>query len=107
MRPISLDLRPVPQLHERLLPEPFRPWIKDIAERACCPLDLPAISAIVSFSAAVGRRVAIRPKRHDDWTVVPNLWGMGVLPPGWLKTYALEEPMEAARPARETGESRA
>ena len=90
--PICVRLRPVPKLDERLLPDPFRPWLKDIVERACCPLDLPAVAALVSVSAAAGRRVAIRPKRRDDWTVVPNLWGMGVLPPGWLKTHCLEEP---------------
>ena len=90
--PISVDLRPVPKLDERLLPDPFRSWIKDTAERACCPLDLPAVSALVSVASVVGRKFAIRPKRHDDWTVVPNLWGMGVLPPGWLKTHCLEEP---------------
>jgi putative DNA primase/helicase len=75
-----------------LIPEPYRDWLEDIAERASCPLDLPAISAIITTGAIVGRKIAIRPKRHDDWPVVPNLWGMGVAPPGWLKTHALEEP---------------
>ena len=87
-----MTLRPVPKLDERLLPDPFRSWIKDIAERASCPLDLPAVSAIVCIASVAGRKVAIRPEAHDDWTVVPNLWGMGVLPPGWLKTHCLEEP---------------
>jgi Protein of unknown function (DUF3987) len=50
------------------------------------------VAALVSIGATVGRKVGIRPKQHDDWTVVPNLWGMGVLPPGWLKSYCLEEP---------------
>ncbi len=90
--PISVNLRPVPILDEQLLPDPLRSWIKDMAERACCPLDIPAMAAIVSIAVATGRKIAIRPKRHDDWTVVPNLWGMGVLPPGWLKTHCLEEP---------------
>jgi hypothetical protein len=90
--PISVVLRPVPKLDPRLIPKPFRAWLEDIAQRACCPLDLPAISATVAVATVVGRKVAIRPKRKDDWTVVPNLWGMGVLPPGWLKTHCLEEP---------------
>jgi putative DNA primase/helicase len=92
VRPISVALHPVPPMDARLLPEPLREWLEDIAERASCPLDLPAVSAMVCLGAVVGRRVAIRPKRFDDWTVVPNLWGMGVLPPGWLKTHCLEEP---------------
>ncbi|HKM53675.1 MAG TPA: YfjI family protein [Isosphaeraceae bacterium] len=92
IRPISVKLHPVPALDPGLLPISLRHWLLDIAERASCPLDLPAISALVCVAAAVGRRLAIRPKRFDDWTVVPNLWGAGVLPPGWLKTYCLEEP---------------
>ncbi|MGE5755631.1 MAG: YfjI family protein, partial [Planctomycetaceae bacterium] len=92
VRPISVALRPVPPLNEKLIPGPFRAWLKDIAARACCPLDLPAMAAVVSVAATVGRKVAIRPKRYDDWTVVPNLWGMGVLPPGWLKSHCLEGP---------------
>jgi putative DNA primase/helicase len=66
----------------------------DLAERASCPLDLLAVSASVCLGAVVGRQLAIRPKRLDDWTVVPNLWGAGVLPPGWLKSYCLESPMK-------------
>jgi hypothetical protein len=80
-RPIRGDLRPVPTMDERLIPEPFRGWLKDIAERASCPLDLPVMAALVSVGAVVGRKVGIRPKRYDDWTVVPNLWGMGVCHP--------------------------
>jgi hypothetical protein len=91
-RPIAVALHPVPPMDERLIPRPFGAWIKDIAERASCPLDLPAVSALVSLGAVVGRKLAIRPKRKDDWTVVPNLWGAGVLPPGWLKTHCLDEP---------------
>jgi putative DNA primase/helicase len=102
---ISVALRPVPEFHERLIPVPFRGWLADISERACCPLDLPAMSAVVHAAGVVGRRVAIRPKRYDDWTVVANLWGMGVLPPGWLKTHSLEEPGKAV--VRLEAESRA
>ena len=58
-----------------LLPKALRPWIMDIAERLQCPPDFSAVAAMVSLGAVVGRRLAIRPKRHDDWLVVPNLWG--------------------------------
>jgi putative DNA primase/helicase len=91
-RQVCVRMRPVPPLAPVMFPAPFRDWLEDIAERASCPLDLPAMAAVVALSAVVGRQVAIRPKRFDDWTVVPNLWGMGVLPPGWLKTHTLDEP---------------
>ena len=34
------------------------------------------------------------PKAHDDWTVVPNLWGLVVAPPGYMKSPALSEAMK-------------
>ena len=36
-----------------MLPDPFRPWIMDIVERACCPLDLPAVAALVTVAAYI------------------------------------------------------
>lgn len=84
---------PVPAFDLALLPEALRPWIADIAERMQCPPDFPAIGAMVSLAAVVGRRIGIRPKQRDDWTVVPNLWGAIVGRPGVLKTPALAEAM--------------
>jgi putative DNA primase/helicase len=52
----------------------------------------------VAFSAVVGRKVSIRPKKCDDWLVVANLWGAIVGSPGLLKSPALKEalaPMNA------------
>src|SRR5262249_27604044 len=63
-RPLSIDLRPVPKLDPRMIPEPFREWLADIAERGCFPLEYPTAAAIVGVSGLIGRRLAIRPKRH-------------------------------------------
>lgn len=82
---------PVPPFALGLLPEALRPWIADIAERMQCPLEYPAVGAMVALAAVVGRRVGIRPKRLDDWTVAPNLWGGIIGRPGVLKTPALAE----------------
>lgn len=73
-----------------LLPDALRPWIADVAERMQCPPDYPAMGAMVALSSVVGRQVGIRPKRQDDWTVVPNLWGAVVGRPSLLKTPALQ-----------------
>ncbi len=81
----------VPAFNPALLPEALRPWIEDIAERLQCPPDFAAVGAMVSQAAVVGRRIGIRPKARDDWTVVPNLWGAIVGRPGVLKTPSLEE----------------
>ena len=74
-----------------LLPAALRPWIADIAERMQCPPDYPAVSAMVTLAAVVGRQMAIRPKCQDDWTVTPNLWGAVVGRPSLLKTPAIQE----------------
>jgi hypothetical protein len=92
--PIPDDLPPVPTFDLALLPDALRPWISDIAERMQISPDIPAIGAVTALSAAIGRRVQIRPKAHDDWTVVPNLWGGVVAPPGYMKSPALSEVMK-------------
>jgi putative DNA primase/helicase len=84
----------VPPFEPELLPASFRAWVADIAERSQCPPDFLAIGAIVTCASLIARRVAIRPKREDDWTVVPNLWGGVIAPPGFLKTPALAETLK-------------
>ena len=92
-RPLPDERPPVDPFDPALLPAAFRPWIVDVAERMSCPPDFPAAGAMVALGAVVGRQIAIRPKRHDDWTVVPNLWGCIVGRPSALKSPALEEAM--------------
>ncbi len=75
----------------RLLPNQLRPLVEDIADRMQCPPDFPGIAGLIGLGAVVGRQVAIRPKREDDWLVVPNLWGMVVGPPSLMKTPAIAE----------------
>jgi hypothetical protein len=91
--PLPGGLPRVPEFREVLLPEGLQPWVIDIAERMQCPPDFPAAAAVVTLAAVVGRQIAICPKRSDDWTVVPNLWGAIVGRPGLLKTPATAEPM--------------
>ena len=93
-QPIPDDLPPVPLFDLALLPDAFRPWITDIAERMQISPDIPAVGAVTALSSAIGRRVQIRPKANDDWTVVPNLWGCVVAPPGFMKSPALTEVMK-------------
>src|SRR5690606_4952758 len=80
-----------------MVPEPLRPWLVDVAERACIPLEYVAAPALVGLGAVIGRRLGIRPEQFDDWTVVPNLWGGIVGRPGLMKTHAIQE---ALRPLR-------
>jgi hypothetical protein len=90
-KPLPGGLPRVPSFDADLLPEPLRDWITDIVERTQCPIEYVAVGAIVALSAVIGRSSAIRPKRHDDWTVVPNLWGAIIGRPGAMKSPTLSE----------------
>lgn len=85
------DLPRVEALPDALLPRSCREWILDATDRLQVPPEMVAVPAIVTAGALVGRAVGVRPKRRDDWLVVPNLWGMIIGPPGILKSPALKE----------------
>jgi putative DNA primase/helicase len=91
--PLPKALPPVQLFDYDLLPDALSAWIKDIAERVQCPPDFPAVGAMIALAAVVGRKIGIRPKRQDDWTEVPNLWGAVVGRPGVMKSPALRESM--------------
>src|SRR5438094_5693526 len=74
-QPIRPALIPVPPLSPALIPEPYRAWNEDVALRLQCPIEFVAATAIVMTDTVVGASCGIKPKRHDDWLVIPNLWG--------------------------------
>lgn len=78
-----------PVLALDMLPTSLQTWCSDIAERMQVPLEFTAGPAIVMLAALVGRKAVIFPKRNDDWTVIPNLWGVLLAPPGSLKSPAI------------------
>jgi len=96
-RPVRVTLLPVPVLPEELAPEPLRPWLVDIAERVSCPLDFAVIPAIVALGVVLGRKIGMRPKACDSWTVIPNPWGAIIGPPGALKSPPLKEALSPLR----------
>lgn len=73
------------------LPDALRGYVQDIAERMQCPPDYAAVGAMVMVAAIVGRKVGMRPMRHNDWTVIPNLWGAIVGNSGVMKSPTLGE----------------
>jgi putative DNA primase/helicase len=93
-QPIPISLPAVAPFDLDLLPEALRVFVADVAERMQCPPDFPATAVMVALAGAVGKKVGIRPKRHDDWLVVPNLWGGVVGRPGILKSPSIRQPMK-------------
>ena len=93
VRPLPNDLPPVMPFDSNLLPNPLRSFVDDIAERLQCPPDFPATATLAVVGSVIGRRCGIRPRRKDDWVVVPNLWGGVVGRPSLLKTPAIKAPL--------------
>jgi putative DNA primase/helicase len=89
--PLPDGLPPVKPLHPEMIPLPLRGWLMDIAERMQIPPDFSAAAAVVALGSIIGRGCGIHPKRHDDWLVVPNLWGAVVGRPSLMKTPAVSE----------------
>jgi hypothetical protein len=87
----SNKLSDVAQFEDELLPDVFRDYVLDIADRLQCPPDFSAAAAITFAGGVLGRRIGIRPKRRDDWLVVPNLWGAAIGRPGVMKTPAIAQ----------------
>lgn len=77
------------------LPDALRGYVRDISERMQCPPDFAAVGVVVMMAAIVGRKVGIRPMRHNDWTVICNLWGALVGSSGVMKSPTLAAALSA------------
>lgn len=88
----TLIPEPLPELPEvfpfdyEYLPAVIRNYVKDISERMQCPPDFAAVNTYVMLSAPIGCKIGIRPKRRDNWIVVPNLWGVTIGGSGVMKS---------------------
>ena len=88
--PLGDELLPVPTFDSELLPSSLRPLIEDISERMQAPPDYPAAAIIVALAGCTNRRAVILPKQVDTtWSVVSNLWGAIIAPPGMMKSPIL------------------
>jgi 5S rRNA maturation endonuclease (ribonuclease M5) len=82
-------------LQSELIPKPFRLWLADVAYRMQTPADFSTVSALVIVGSVIGAGCSIRPKRLDDWEVIPNVWGACIGRPSVvLKSPSMKEPMQ-------------
>jgi len=103
---IRAELLPVEPLRESMIPEALLPMCEDVATRMSVPIDFVAVPLVVVLGTIIGTGCHIRPKRQDDWTVTPNLWGAIIGSPSALKTPALNEVMRRTVSRLETEESK-
>jgi hypothetical protein len=88
--PLNADLQDVPKFDLAMLPDAFRGFVQDNAERMGQPLDFFGVPLMIVAAAALGSGWAICPKAHDEgWKESAVLWGGIVAPPGSKKTACL------------------
>ncbi|MGE0199162.1 MAG: DUF3987 domain-containing protein [Parachlamydiales bacterium] len=51
-------------------------------------------SVVVVLGSLIVRKFGIFPNAHDDWLVIPNLWGAVVGRPSLLKSPIIDEVMK-------------
>jgi hypothetical protein len=90
-KPLPSGLLKVASFDDEFLPRSIAPWVLDISERMQCPPDFVGASAMVGLSAALGRKIGIRPQRSTDWIEVPSLWGCVIARPGAMKSPAMSQ----------------
>ena len=90
---VELKLEPVSPFQRKLLPDVLADFVFDEALRMQCPPDFVAVAAMTMLGSVIGAGCSVRPKQHDDWTEVPNLWGGVVGRPGSLKSPAISAGM--------------
>jgi len=89
---IETKTPPVKMMTDDLMPEALRPWLSDVSYRMQTPADFATVSALVVFGSVIGSGCGIRPKRVDDWEVIPNIWGACIGQPSVvLKTPSMQE----------------
>lgn len=90
IKPIVLELPDVPKFDaSAMLPSPLAEYVDDVADRMPSPPDFVASALLVALGTTIGARCGVQPKAHDDWTVIPNLWGGIVGSPSSKKSPAI------------------
>ena len=90
IKPIASSLPAVEPFKEIMLPDALSSYVYDVADRQQSPADFVAVSCLCGLAAVVGNGVRVSPKQHDDWLIVPNLWGAIIGRPSAMKSPAMQ-----------------
>lgn len=93
-KPINHTLPPVTSITKNMLPEPLYNYARNSAERLNVSLEFVAVPLLVALGSVIGTKVAIMPKRLDDWDIVPNLWGVVIGQPSSKKSPSIVAAMK-------------
>ncbi|EJF90366.1 YfjI family protein [Bartonella tamiae] len=90
VKPIVSSLPAVEPFKDIMLPDALSAYVYDVADRQQSPADFVAVSCLCGLAAVVGNGVRVSPKQHDDWQIVPNLWGAIIGRPSAMKSPAMQ-----------------
>ncbi len=90
LQSINTALLPVEPFSLLQLTTPLMDYVYDVADSQQAPLDFVAVAALCGLAALIGNGVRIAPKQHDDWKIVPNLWGALIGQPSTMKTPTMQ-----------------
>ena len=93
-KPINHSLPPVTSITPDMLPEPLYNYAINTAKRLGVPIEFAAVPLVVALGSVIGTKVAIMPKRYDNWDIVPNLWGAVIGKPSSKKSPSITEAMK-------------
>jgi putative DNA primase/helicase len=89
--PLKEILPDVPPFNLSLLPKMIADYALDVAERMSCPVEFPAIAALIAIATAIGSQVHSKPYAKGSWLVPAGGWGLIVSPPSQIKSPPLSE----------------
>ncbi|WP_375666646.1 DUF3987 domain-containing protein [Bartonella sp. TT121SHDZB] len=90
LKPLEYTLLPVESFHAAQMPLTLSRYVYDVSQCQQAPMDFIAVSALCALAAVIGNGVRVAPKQHDDWIVVPNLWGALIGQSSTFKTPAMK-----------------
>lgn len=85
-RPIEFPRRQLPNVNETYLPNVVWLWARSHAQMMNVAPEMILAPFFSAVGSLIGPRLRIKLKRHDDWSEIPNLWGMIIGDPGTRKT---------------------
>ena len=95
--PLPTSLLPVAPFDYGMLPEKVRAWVEGVTERMQSPPDYAGVTVMTALGSLIGRKITVRPKLEDDWSLVANCCGLLVGPPGILKSPSQSEGLRPLR----------
>lgn len=82
---------PAPSLDFQIVPESMREWLQDTSNRMQSHAEFLFCAHVTLLSSIIGRSFCVKPKKFDNWKIIPHLWGLLVGLPSSKKSPCLSD----------------